>query len=388
MKISLIVSDLSTRGAGRWGGAVRPFLLTQAIQKLGHSVEIVGFVPPDEVTPHCEAHTPSHVFQAKNYPSFINSAYHLLRRLTGDVVYAYKLKPTSFGLGILHHLATRKPLLLDIDDWELSWHGGDRLQYRPSPKQFARDLFHHNGALRQPDHPVYLKWIESWVPQADHITTHTRFLRDRFGGVYVPNGKDVSLFNPKQYNAEKSRDKFGLTPYRVLMFPGAPRPYKGLEDILAALEQLNEPDLRLVIVGGSPYDNYDQELLSRWSRWIIQLPKFPYEQMPEVVSAAHLIVVPQRDLPAAQAQFPLKLTDGMAMAKPILATAVGDIPDILGDTGYIVEPSQVEHIAEKISWIFEHFDQASHQGLLARARCVADYSIETMATKLAGILTL
>ena len=42
LNISLIVSDLSSKGAGRWGGAIRPFLLTQALQKLGHNVKIFG----------------------------------------------------------------------------------------------------------------------------------------------------------------------------------------------------------------------------------------------------------------------------------------------------------------------------------------------------------
>lgn len=387
MKISLIVSDLSTRGAGRWGGAVRPFLLTQALQHLGHAVEIVGFAPANEGIPQMTTDAKFRVVPMHNYPGFIASARQLMRQLDGDVLYAYKLKPTSFGLGILKHLATRKPLILDVDDWELSWHGGDRLTYRPSPKQLVRDLVTPHGALRHPDHPLYLKWMEAWVSKAQHVTTHTRFLRDRFGGVYVPNGKDVTLFNPDRYDAAASREKLGLSAYRILMFPGAPRPYKGLEDVLAALEKLNEPDLRLVIVGGSPYDDYDQQLKKQWGHWMIQLPKFSYAQMPEVVSAAHLIVVPQRDVPAAQAQFPLKLTDGMAMAKPILATAVGDIPDILGTTGYIVPPSHVEQIAKTITWIFQHYDQATQQGHLARQRCIEHYSIKAMATQLDPLLT-
>ncbi len=365
---------------------MRPFLLTQALQQVGHSVEILGFSPATESAPNITADAMFQVVPMEHYPGFIASARQLMQRLNGDVIYAYKLKPTSFGLGLLKHMVTRKPLILDIDDWELSWHGGDRLTYRPSPQQLARDMMQVNGALRYPDHPVYLKWMESWVNQAQHITTHTRFLRDRFGGIYVPNGKDITLFDPGRYDATASREKFGLSAYRVLMFPGAPRPYKGLEDVLAALEKLSEPDIKLVIVGGSPYDDYDQQLMAKWGQWIIQLPKFSYERMPEVVSAAHVVVVPQRDVPAAQAQFPLKLTDGMAMAKPILATAVGDIPEILGETGYVVPPRHVEKMAETIALIFQNYDHALHQGQLARQRCVDDYSIKAMSANLSTLL--
>jgi len=386
LKISLVVSDLSTRGAGRWGGAVRPFLLTQALQHLGHSVEIVGFVPEGAEAGTQELDLSIYTIYAQPYPQFFRSATQLLRQLQGDVVYAYKLKPTSFGLGVLKCLTSKQPLLLDIDDWEMSWHGGDRHHYHPSPKQFARDLLTADGELRNPDHPVYLKWTERWIKRADKITTHTQFLRDRFGGTYVPNGKDIEMFRPDAYDPHQIRRKLGLSNYRVLMFPGAPRPYKGLEDILEAIAQINEPDIRLVIVGGSPYDDYDQQLMNRWGQWIVKLPKFSYEQMPEVVSAAHVVVVPQRDVPAARAQFPLKLTDGMAMAKPILATTVGDIPNILGNTGYLVAPSHVDQMAQTLRWMLQNEDAIQVKGEQARQRCVEKFSIEAMAANLAPVL--
>jgi glycosyltransferase involved in cell wall biosynthesis len=250
----------------------------------------------------------------------------------------------------------------------------------------ARDLLKSNGALRQPDHPLYLRWIEKLIARADAVTVHTQFLQQRFGGVSIPNGKDVQLFSPELYDPLAAKQKYGLSDYRVLMFPGAPRPYKGVEDILMALDRLEQPDLRLVIVGGSPYDDYDQQLMQQWGRWIVKLPALPHTQMPEAIAAADVIVVPQRDTPAAQAQFPLKLTDGMAMAKPILATRVGDIPAILADTGYLVEPGQTDQLAAGIQQIFADPVTATAKGVQARIRCVEHYSIEAMAARLTPLL--
>jgi glycosyltransferase involved in cell wall biosynthesis len=385
-KVSILVSDLSSRGAGRWSGAVRPFLLAKALQQAGFTAEIVGFSHEPE-TPITSPGIPVNVIPLGQGLQFWPSVQRLFAALTGDLIYAYKLKPGSFGLGLLHRKFHHKPVFLDIDDWEMSWHGGDSWQYRPSPKQLLRDTLKPGGALRNPEHPLYLKWAESWVGQADHITTHNEFLQTRFGGTYLPNGKDIELFDPSKYEAEACRAALGLSDYRILMFPGAPRPYKGVEDILAALEILNEPDLRLVIVGGSPYDDYDQYLHQHWGRWLIQLPKAQYEEMPKHVAAAHLIVVPQRDDPATKAQFPLKLTDGMAMAKPILATAVGDIPTILGDTGYIVPPGDCQAMAQAITEIFADAAVASATGHRARERCIQHYSMEAMANVLNTIVS-
>lgn len=377
-KISILVSDLSSSGAGRWSGAVRPFLLAKALEQAGYSPEIVGFShePDREITAGA---IPVKTIPLREGFQLWKSAQEMLQALTGDLIYAYKLKPGSFGLALLHRQRHHKPIFLDIDDWEMSWYGGDTWRYRPSLKQLWRDTLKPGGALRSLEHPLYLKWAESWSHRADHITTHNQFLQDRFGGTYLPNGKDTQLFDPQQYDAQTCRAALGLADYRVLMFPGAPRPYKGVEDVLSALDILNEPDLRLVIVGGSPYDDYDQYLHRHWGRWLIQLPKTKYEEMPKHVAAAHIIVVPQRDDPATKAQFPLKLTDGMAMAKPILATQVGDIPQILGETGYVVAPGDCRAIANQIRAIFANPIEANRRGQQARKRCQNYFSIESMS---------
>lgn len=392
VKISIIASDLSSGGAGRWGGAVRPFLLSQALKKIGCDVEILGFV--DITSPINISQTEVSIipiyteYTKKYYPGFLISAKELLEKISGDIIYAYKLKPSSLGLALIKKIQTSCPVFLDIDDWELSWHGGDNWKYRPSIKQLARDILKPEGALRQPDHPFYLKCVQNLVSKSDQVTLHNQFLKKRFGGTYLPNGKDTTLFDPNKYVPEESRVKYGLSNYRILMFPGAPRPYKGVEDVLIALENLNQSDLRLVIVGGSPYDNYDQQLIKKWGDWIIKIPKHPPDIMPEIVAAAHIIVVPQRNHLATQAQFPLKLLDGMAMAKPIIATKVGDIPKIIGDTGYLVEPSSPEQIAAKTKLIFNDLIAANFKGIKARERCVKYYSIDAMATILSDLIKI
>jgi glycosyltransferase involved in cell wall biosynthesis len=377
--VSIVVGDLSG------GVTVRAYLLAESLQKLGYRVEIVGLLWGKELYAQPPQSVRVTAIPAIGYPSFVGCVWQLLKAIQGDILYALKPKPTSFGVALLKQLLSlrqKRRLVLDFDDWEMSWHGGDDWHYSVGFKKTYRDLFKPNGELRHPDHPLYLKWLERWIPQADAITIDTRFLHDRYGGHYVANGKDTDLFNPDRYDAETSRAKYGLSNYRVLMFPGAPRPHKGLETVLMALETLNQPDLRLVIVGGSPYDNYDEILMQQWGQWIVKLPRSPVEQMPEILMAAHVVVVPQRASWTAKAQFPLKLSDGMAMGKPVLATRVGDIPEILGGTGYLVDPESVDQMMEQIQAIFEHWEEAIEKGQQARQRCRAHYSLNAMAAQL------
>lgn len=382
LKISIIAPDLSG------GGGTRAYLLAQVIRQLNYDVSVYGFAFKDKLYPTPPSNLAVTSIPGSTYPKFLGSINQLLRQIDGDIIYAVKPRPTSLGVGLLKKIASKKPVILDIDDWELSWYGGDNFQYYPTLKQLARDIIKPEGALRNPNHPAYLKLMEKFINRADAVTADTRFLQNRFGGVYLPNGKDTNLFNPDNYDYHTSREKLGLSPYRVLMFPGTARPHKGLEDVLHALDQINMPDYRLILVGGRDIgDGYIEYLASNWSQWVIRLPQFSVEQMPEVVSAADLIVVPQRNESTAIAQFPIKLTDGMAMAKPILATTVGDIPEILADTGYLVEPQSPKQIAEQIKHVFANFDDAKKRGIASRKRCLKHYSIDVMANILSDLIS-
>ncbi|MBE9033216.1 glycosyltransferase, partial [filamentous cyanobacterium LEGE 11480] len=358
----------------------------QVLLQLGYAVEVVGFQFGAELYAMPPAGIQVTAIPGKPYPQFFGAAKTLLNHLNGDILYAVKPKPTSFGMGLIRRWQTGKPVLLDMDDWELSWCGGDDWHYQVAPKQLYRDLFKPNGQLREPDHVQYVKWLENWTHKADGITIDTQFLHDRFGGVYVPNGKDTDLFDPSKYDAVAARAKYGLSDYRVLMFPGAPRPHKGVEDVLEALQQINEPDLKLVIIGGSPYDDYDEKLQQRYGEWMIKIPRLPVEEMPHVVMAAHVVVVPQRDSLTARAQFPLKLSDGMAMSKPVISTNVGDIPEILADTGYIVEPGSPAQIASTIQYIFQHWNEAVEKGERSRQRCIQHYGVKSMGQGIQQVL--
>ncbi len=48
----------------------------------------------------------------------------------------------------------------------------------------------------------------------------------------------------------------------------------------------------------------------------------------------------------------------MVMAKPIIATKVYDLPEILERCGWIVESENPEQLSEKIQYVFNHPEEA------------------------------
>ncbi len=366
----------------------RAIFLGALLNKAGYEVEIIHCVfkkgeliypePPEYLTTIPVQHT-----------GYLRLARNILKAMSGDVIYCLKPKPDSLGIALLNKLGRGRPVILDIDDWELSFLGEQEknassfLQWKTWRLFVFRLLKFRTLMIPR----LQVLWMEYLTRKADAITVSSRFLQRRFGGIYLPNGKDTSLFDPDKYCPETVRERYGLSQFRVLMFPGTALTHKGLEDVLQALDILNQEDIRLVVVGGKKSGNRSvSRLLKKWKRWIIRMPQFPLEKMPEIVAAAHVVVVPQRNNPTGRAQCPMKLTDGMAMGKPILSTRVGDIPDILGDTGYLVSPSCPEEIAETLKTIFQNWQQAEQMGKRARERCMERYSLEALSENLSSAL--
>jgi glycosyltransferase involved in cell wall biosynthesis len=380
--VSILVPDLSR------GGMTRAYWLAKVVKSLGHDVEILGRLKPGQpIYPIPPANIPVRPIEQEGFFTLTRT---LSKKIDGQVIYAIKPRLLSYGIALWHRLWTGTPVILDIDDWEFSIINPQETQNDQNRKRrsLREWVWFGKSQLRRfanPNDSRYIRWMENWTPKADAITVNSRFLHQLFGGHHIPNGKDTSLFNPQRFNPEVSRKKLKLQDNLVLMFPGTPLPHKGLEDVLVAIDKLGYPNLRVVLVGGRRTD-FTEYLLKNWPRRILQLPRYPLDAMPEIISAAHVLVIAQRNTPMARAQVPMKLTDGMAMAKPILSTRIGDIPEILGDTGYLVEAGQPDCLAEKLEWILTHQKEAMQKGFEARKRCVEHYSLETVSLLMAKVL--
>ncbi|MEM9246676.1 MAG: glycosyltransferase family 1 protein, partial [Cyanobacteria bacterium P01_F01_bin.153] len=99
-KISILVSDFSQKSVGRWGGSVRTFILAEALENLGYDIELVG-ANFGEDYPALEAmgqRWSLKIVPGTRYPNFFKSAWQISNYIDGDIVYAHKLKPSSFGI--------------------------------------------------------------------------------------------------------------------------------------------------------------------------------------------------------------------------------------------------------------------------------------------------
>ena len=77
--------------------------------------------------------------------------------------------------------------------------------------------------------------------------------------------------------------------------------------------------------------------------------------------------------------------DAMAMARPVVSTSVGDIPEILSGCGWVVNPESPAALASALTEVFDDPSAARIRGRRAREKCVREYSWDAMESALASV---
>lgn len=357
MKISVLCFDLAGNAAGR------AHLLARLLEPIA-SVEVVGPLDGEAIwEPVAGDGIPRRTVPGARFPAFASSVHALLELADGDLLYASKPRLGSAGIGYLKRLTARRPLLLDIDDWEVGF--------------FLRSGFWGTlGRALNLGNPAGLPW--TWLMErlsgvADGITVASRFLQQRFGGVLIPHVRDTDSWKPGCADPGGARRRLGVDSERVVMFLGTPRQYKGIDDLAAAVARLGRSDVVLALVGTDPASPRGRAIASRFPQ-VRLLDRVPFAQVPEYLLAADVVAVPQRDTSDTRGQVPAKIFDAMALAVPVIATRVSMIPEILEGCGALVPPGDVAALAQGIGRLLDHPDEARVLGQRARERCIERYS--------------
>lgn len=298
-----------------------------------------------------------------------------MRKIDGDIIYAIKPKTTSFGYGLIKKAISRKPFVLDIDDWE----PGFFLDYS------KWGLFKNCVAFWNINNFFFTFLLEKFVKFAEVVTVSSTFLQKRFGGEIIPHARDTDLFDPGKYDRVKVREKFEVQDKKVIMFCGTVRKHKGLDILLDAIDLLKDESIVLMVVAANSDDPYVKKLVEQRKNYIKFIVKQPFEKIPEFLSAADLVVLPQKNTYSARAQIPAKVFDAMMMEKPIIATSISDLPQILKDCGIIIEPTNIKQLAEKIKFVFDNPQIVKNLGKRAREKCLSEYSFSVVQDRLAAL---
>lgn len=198
---------------------------------------------------------------------------------------------------------------------------------------------------------------------------------------------DLDQFSNISESKEVLRNKLNLPLNKnIIIYTGHLYKWKGVQTLADAASFLSDQEL-VVIVGGTDKDILDFKDKNKDLKNILIVGHLPQHQIPAYLMAADILVLPN----SAQSNIskiytsPLKLFEYMAAQKPIIASDLPSIREILNtDNSVLVEPDNPQKLAENIKLILQNSelsDKISKQSYIdvkkyswqKRAQSIVDY---------------
>ena len=308
-------------------------------------------------------------FPGGNFPEHFKCMEDIAQQIDGDVIYVSKPRLPSLELAILAKLHRNRPVILDVDDYELGFFKNRKPLTLKQVKTKRR-----KPDFICPHDEAWTRYGESLIPMFEQVTVSNEELRKKFGGMILPHIRDEHDFDPTAYPRDALRAELGFTREdKVVLFAGTPRMHKGFKQIADALESLNRPDYKLLIVG-SPVDNEALRFFNNARPGRVKvLPNAPFCDLPGYLCIGDLICLLQaEDQVTAHFQMPAKFTDGLSMGIPLLATNVPPLEN-LAQNG-LVELLGDTPLDRKIDEIFSGYEAYKHKAMQNREIFLREYS--------------
>ena len=301
----------------------------------------------------------------------------------GIDVYRFKLTGLFVLPKFLHLMATRKVNLIHI---HFMWRTGllcalvGRLLGKPTVLGLAgSDVYHpliHPKFLS----PFYLKVVKTII---NLLTTTSEDLKKRALKrgfppriVAIPQGVDLERFNSNT-KGEETRRQLGVSKEPLVLSVAQLIPRKGLIYLIRAVPEVlkSVPNVKFIIAGEGPErPKLEEEIKHLGIENAVKLVGgAPYDMVPKFYAATDVFV-----LPTLYDAMPHAVYEAMAMEKPVVATRVGGIPEVIenGSDGLLVDSMKPDEIAKAIITLFKNRELATRLGKNALKKIKEGYTWE------------
>jgi glycosyltransferase involved in cell wall biosynthesis len=199
---------------------------------------------------------------------------------------------------------------------------------------------------------------------------------DRRRTLVSPMAVDAGRFTPA-VSGIATRERLGLADAFVVGWSGSFRGFHGLEVLLDAFARVHraEQGTRLLLVGDGPERPAIEARAERLgiAEAVVMPGAVPFDRMPEHVAAMDVAVVVAR----AGEPFhysPLKMREYLAAGRPVVAPAVGEIPQVIDDgvSGLLYEAGDAAALAEHLVELASSESDRDRLGSAGRAVILRD----------------
>ncbi|MFC1668263.1 glycosyltransferase [Chlamydiota bacterium] len=263
--------------------------------------------------------------------SLIKLSKHIKRNFSFDCIYTNWLYPDGFGVMLLSKIFKVPYIACGL--------GSDINMYL--------------------DFPLRRRMIKKTIDSAASMFVVSKALKRRLVQVGIKrevqvlyDGVDQSLFKPikkelawKELRVKANKNKI------TIIYIGNLEEWKGIFILLDAfillLKDYRLKNIELFVIGGGPlYDTLYSKIIDEClEEYVFLQGEKPHKEISLWINASDLVCIP-----SFLEGLPNVLLESIACGKPVVATRVGGIPEVLSDEklGFLVERGNTDELAEKL----------------------------------------
>jgi sugar transferase (PEP-CTERM/EpsH1 system associated) len=291
--------------------------------------------------------------------------YKLLRKLKPQVLHSYNLPTLEYQLiGFI----CRIPLRIHAE------HG----RYASDPLGKSRKY----RLYRKIMNPLIHFWVPVSMDLAEWLKHYISIPQSKIQLIY--NGINTDYYAPDEKdNSGRYLESFSSADDIILGTIGRLDPVKNQKLLIEAFAYIIEsrPQLKrrikLAIIGSGPLkDQLSEQIRSLNLEKSVWLPG-PRSDIKKLLSAFDMFI-----LPSIAEGIPMTILEAMSMAKPVIASNVGGIPEIIKPgTGILVTSNNTKELSQAVLSLLDNMESCYRMGELARHHVLHNFSLKTMIEK-------
>ena len=193
-------------------------------------------------------------------------------------------------------------------------------------------------------------------------------------------GVSLDLFRPKSRTADPSRPFIIGSASRRLKYE------KGVDLLMHAASRLGG-NWRLKIAGdGGEKSELEQLAITLGIADRVQfVGKIHSGEMESFLHSLNVMVLPSRTMPTWKEQFGRVIIEAMACELPVIGSNSGEIPNVIGDAGFIFPEEDVEMLFSQLSRLQTSSDLQVEFGRKGRQHVITNYTQAQIAAKTVSV---
>lgn len=239
----------------------------------------------------------------------------------------------------------------------------------------------------------YLLWKSNWMfTRADGIIAYSNAMKNYFSRhhniepeniFFVPKGVDMNFIDDHKDSIDIDLKKLlNLEGKKLIVYTGSISELHGIRTLIKTMEFIQKLDKRIILllVGDGPLIHHIKDFIKKKNlKNVVLIGFIPRKLISGYLRIADLLVIPHPK-GSGEVDPPTKLFEYLITGKPIVASNLKAIAEVVGENAVLVEPDNPQALAEAILKILKDEKLAKKLGKNVK-KIAENYSWDETARK-------